>query len=687
MSAGFLSWRSVQAVIWLAVFFVVRASAATPKQLSLDRWRSLTSATSEPPRAFIKGNRIRFYFEAPTNMMTFSGEWHHLRVPTDTYKVSSALLRLDPILTKSPESLRGWREATVIAGGEWRRLTTNLLDVLAPQTPLHGVYYQAFLGDRVLYRDSQGTARTALLGERPQSVVIDHRFSLEETLDVMARRVGEHLAVTHPGVTLFVLMAPNASRFTQPVLVDRQQRQCVLLSPAALYDSTERGIGFSATAGGLRTFLLDGHVLALIKNPVSSAARLADLGVQTVLNFLRLPLPRGAGGPVQTQPTSTMDLVGWESWLDRYTGTRSVEGSIQPVIDGDRFFTQLAQGIESATNHIHFNVYIFDRDDVAVGVADQLKERSSQVQVRVVLDEMGCLAAGLVPPATAMPEDFVPPSSISSYLKEGSRVQVRPFLNPWFSADHCKVFIVDGVRAWLGGMNIGREYRYEWHDMMVELEGPIVGSLENDFRRQWAHSGPLGDLAYTAELFAPGKQKAVSQEGTNYCRIRLLPTKTAWKPFSGAVMSALRRAQGYIYVENPYLFDKHVLAALVKAHDRGVDVRVVLPRVNDLKAGGRSNLVTANYLFQHGVRVYFYPGMTHVKALLVDGWSCVGSANLNHLSMHLCQEQNVATSDPVFAARLKTELFDEDFSRSFELNETISVDWIDFMSDAILESF
>src|SRR5262249_16187350 len=159
----------------------------------------------------------------------------------------------------------------------------------------------------------------------------------------------------------------------------RQQRQCVLLSPAALYDTTERGLSFSATSSGFRTFLLDAHVLAIIKNPVSSAARLADLGVQTALNILRLPLPRGSAGPVQTR-SSTMDLAGWESWLDRFTGTRCELGSIQPVIDGDRFFTQLSQGIESATNYIHFNVYIFDRDDVAVGVADQLKQRSSEVQ-------------------------------------------------------------------------------------------------------------------------------------------------------------------------------------------------------------------------------------------------------------------------------------------------------------------
>jgi phosphatidylserine/phosphatidylglycerophosphate/cardiolipin synthase-like enzyme len=95
----------------------------------------------------------------------------------------------------------------------------------------------------------------------------------------------------------------------------------------------------------------------------------------------------------------------------------------------------------------------------------------------------------------------------------------------------------------------------------------------------------------------------------------------------------------------------------------------------------------ANYLQSHGVRVFFYPGMTHVKALLVDGWACVGSGNLNHLSLRLCQEENVATSDPVFAARLKQDLFEADFRRCYELTQPVTVNWVDYLADLALEGF
>jgi phosphatidylserine/phosphatidylglycerophosphate/cardiolipin synthase-like enzyme len=169
--------------------------------------------------------------------------------------------------------------------------------------------------------------------------------------------------------------------------------------------------------------------------------------------------------------------------------------------------------------------------------------------------------------------------------------------------------------------------------------------------------------------------------------MRRLPTRTLWKPFATAVLGSIDRAQNYIYAENPYLFDRSVVAGLVRARMQGVDVRVVLPRVNDFKAGGRSNLIMANYLLENGVRVYFYPGMTHVKALLVDDWACVGSGNLNHLSLRISQEENIATSDPRFAAQLKSQLFEADFARSYELKEPISVNWQDVLADLVMENF
>jgi cardiolipin synthase len=118
-----------------------------------------------------------------------------------------------------------------------------------------------------------------------------------------------------------------------------------------------------------------------------------------------------------------------------------------------------------------------------------------------------------------------------------------------------------------------------------------------------------------------------------------------------------------------------------------VDVRVILPRGTDIPGGNSSNFVTANYLRKNGVRVYLYPGMTHVKALIVDGWACLGSANFNHLSLRLNQEVNVATSDAATVGRLRRELFEVDFDKSHELREAIPVGWTDHLVEELMNWF
>ena len=82
-----------------------------------------------------------------------------------------------------------------------------------------------------MYRDAQGAPRFASIGEQPKEVIIDRRFSIEETLVTLARQVEQDLARKHPGEALFLLLAPNARRFPQPLLLDRQQRQCIWLAP------------------------------------------------------------------------------------------------------------------------------------------------------------------------------------------------------------------------------------------------------------------------------------------------------------------------------------------------------------------------------------------------------------------------------------------------------------------------
>src|SRR5690242_14335836 len=150
---------------FVAVFLLIglteQAQAATARQTSLDEWRNLTSPANNAPRAFVRSDHIRFYFQVGTNYFEFNGDWSRHRIPSSGYRVDSALLHWKQRVSRIPDGGRSWREATVIAGNDWRQLATNLFRELVPQVPGHGVYFQAFLADRLLYRDQDGSPRVA----------------------------------------------------------------------------------------------------------------------------------------------------------------------------------------------------------------------------------------------------------------------------------------------------------------------------------------------------------------------------------------------------------------------------------------------------------------------------------------------------------------------------------------------
>jgi cardiolipin synthase len=322
-------------------------------------------------------------------------------------------------------------------------------------------------------------------------------------------------------------------------------------------------------------------------------------------------------------------------------------------------------------------LFIFDTDDYAMRIADLLKRRSHEVRVRVLIDALGTLGAGQGAPEGAA--TGTGGFAIARYLRSGSKVEVRETPNPWLVADHTKTILMDRRVAYLGGMNIGYEYRHDWHDMMVVLRGPIVGRLQYDFDVAWAYAGIGGDLAYLRAL--GGKQKFPGDAADpTYVDLRPLYTRTLDPQVLHAQLAAIRRAQSAIWVEQPYVSDDSLIAALIDARARGVDVRLIVPTRGDSRFMNSANLLAASVLVRNGVRVYVYPGMTHVKAALYDGWACLGSANFDKLSLRINRETNIATSDASFADRLRRELFDVDFARSRELIEPPSAGWGTYVS-------
>ena len=228
-------------------------------------------------------------------------------------------------------------------------------------------------------------------------------------------------------------------------------------------------------------------------------------------------------------------------------------------------------------------------------------------------------------------------------------------------------------------MNIGREYRYIWHDLMMELRGPVVNELNNEFNKAWAHAGILGDAGYALQRLKPNPDSA-EELGHS---LRVLHTRPSSPEIFNAQRGAIRNARKYIFVQNAYLTDDAMLYELAKARRRGVDVRVILPLVGNHGPVNKSNALAANAMLEHGIRVFVYPGMSHVKAAVIDDWACLGSANWDKLSFRTNKELNIATSHPEYVENLLRQVFRPDFEQSVELTEPFPERWSDHLAEVI----
>ncbi|MBR1980131.1 phospholipase D-like domain-containing protein, partial [Candidatus Proelusimicrobium excrementi] len=270
---------------------------------------------------------------------------------------------------------------------------------------------------------------------------------------------------------------------------------------------------------------------------------------------------------------------------------------------------------------------------------------------------------------------YVMPQSIASYLKKGSKVKVRKRLNTWATFDHSKVIIIDRDLAYTGGMNFGEEYRYQWHDMMVALRGPVTGRLVKNFYETWSFNGWGGDFSAAYRKLFSKKIREENLEKPGMINIRLLYTRPDEAQIFKAQIEAIKRAQKRIYIQNAYFSDDRIVKGLIEARARGVDVRVILPSENDISIMQKNNIAMANKLWRNGIKVYFYNGMSHVKAALYDDWAIVGSANFDKMSLFINNEMSLGIDAPAFVKELETRLFEKDFKDSKLMDKEIEMNW------------
>ena len=116
------------------------------------------------------------------------------------------------------------------------------------------------------------------------------------------------------------------------------------------------------------------------------------------------------------------------------------------------------------------------------------------------------------------------------------------------------------------------------------------------------------------------------------------------KPIRGSYLTALNLARDYFYIQNPYFCPPaSMIQALIDAKERGVDVRIMIPRHSDIFFMEWANSSHFRKLMKAGIRIYLREDpFMHCKAFVADDYlSCIGSCNLDSRSLQLNFEDNL----------------------------------------------
>jgi len=240
--------------------------------------------------------------------------------------------------------------------------------------------------------------------------------------------------------------------------------------------------------------------------------------------------------------------------------------------------------------------------------------------------------------------------------------------------------------------------RAPWHDVALELRGPVVGDLLRTFIERWDDPHPLDRRTpyrvliqrlarmprHTSEL--PETFPDPPEAGRSAVQVlRTYAHKHPGFPFAPrgeysvarAYRKAFSRARSLIYVEDQYLWSSVVAEGLCEALERSPELRliVVVPRYPD--ADGRISGPPARYGQLQAIRalqatapdrVGIYdlenaagvPIYVHAKVCIVDDeWFTCGSDNFNRRSWTNDSELTCAVLDPEVARSLRTELWSE----------------------------
>ncbi|MBF0499326.1 MAG: phosphatidylserine/phosphatidylglycerophosphate/cardiolipin synthase family protein [Candidatus Riflebacteria bacterium] len=341
---------------------------------------------------------------------------------------------------------------------------------------------------------------------------------------------------------------------------------------------------------------------------------------------------------------------------------------------GEDFWQNVTKDIQNASSSIHIQMFGMEGDKTGWEFAKLLAAKAkSGVEVCIVADRSGARMEGLKNIYKNTEEEKL----FKFYKDNGVKVVFYDRISrgtslvkklDFFHFDHRKMFIIDGKNAYSGGYTLQQPSREAKHDMMVNVQGSIVGQMEASYLLNFRYNG--GTLAAKSREEVVEKYFPEPENNGSANASLMLNIPRGRHELTDTYLSEIDAAKNYLYIINPYITNDEMVAKICNAAKRKVRVDIVVPGsaenpLNDMNMRGHFE-----EMLKAGVKIHLYQGekklgKLHAKGLIRDDeFVSIGSCNMDTMALHGNYEQNIVSRDKTFVQKVRRDLFEKDFTVS-----------------------
>ncbi|MDG0816165.1 phospholipase D-like domain-containing protein [Bdellovibrio svalbardensis] len=315
---------------------------------------------------------------------------------------------------------------------------------------------------------------------------------------------------------------------------------------------------------------------------------------------------------------------------------------VQIFHTGDDYFESLMNDLRHAKKSITIEGYIFAIDRLTQELLKELERaRQRGCSVKLIVDGFG--SYNYIPELTKICNSsgfemrvFHPMPYFSSLARKWPRYRdfrFTSFLSRMNRRNHRKIVIIDEQVAYLGSLNFIEVHHSKyvgskaWRDTGVRVEGSAIKKLVIASQITYLRTVYRGILTWVGRWRIPHSSFSTA--------LQLNTTQKMRRTLYRDLLRLLSKADSRIYITTAYFLPKRsLLKVLLKAAERGVDVKLILPGKSDVPLVKWAAFSLVRFLLHSRMPIFEYQKtILHAKTMIVDNSVYIGSFNLNHRSL------------------------------------------------------